>query len=95
MTTAWTRVGAAGARGCSQTQPGAPRDSGGRWQGGGGGPEAAPRPSPAAHLPAALLGDCARKGSVVSRANSIGSTSASSVPNTGGFWGQAPGHCLF
>uniref|UniRef100_A0A8B9V7P8 Max-like protein X n=1 Tax=Anas zonorhyncha TaxID=75864 RepID=A0A8B9V7P8_9AVES len=33
-------------------------------------------------LDSALLGDCARKGSVVSRANSIGSTSASSVPNT-------------
>lgn len=90
VTTAWTRVGATGARGCGRTRPGAPRDSAGRWQGGGGGPVAAPRPSPAARPPAALLGDCTRKGSVVSRANSIGSTSASSVPNTGGFWGWPP-----
>uniref|UniRef100_A0A8C3C1F5 MAX dimerization protein MLX n=1 Tax=Cairina moschata TaxID=8855 RepID=A0A8C3C1F5_CAIMO len=82
VTTAWTRVGATGARGCGRTRPGASRDSAGRWQGGGGGPVAAPRPSPAARPPAALLGDCTRKGSVVSRANSIGSTSASSVPNT-------------
>lgn len=51
VTTAWTRVGAAGARGCGRTRPGAPRDSGGRRQGEGGG--ARGRPSPLTGRPPA------------------------------------------